>query len=61
MQPISQALQEYPEVAVPYREIHALVGAPAPRFTVQMWARLGYAPMIQPSPRRGLDAHIVKA
>ena len=61
MQPISQALQEYPEVAVPYREIHELVGAPAPRFTVQMWARLGFAPTIQPSPRRGLDAHIVKA
>ena len=61
MQPISQALQEYPEVAVPYREIHEQVGAPAPRFTVQMWARLGFAPTIQPSPRRGLDAHIVKA
>jgi len=61
MQPISQALQEYPEVAGPYREIHALLGAPAPRFTVQMWSRLGYAPMIQPSPRRGLDAHIVKS
>lgn len=61
MQPISQALQEYPEVAAPYREIHDLVGAAAPRFTVQMWARLGFAPAIQPSPRRGLDAHIVKA
>ncbi|MDP2073427.1 twin-arginine translocation pathway signal protein [Hydrogenophaga sp.] len=61
MQPISQALQEYPEVAAPYREIHEQVGAPAPRFTVQMWARLGFAPTIQPSPRRGLDAHIVKA
>ena len=61
MQPISQALQEYPEVAVPYREIHELVGAPAPRFTVQMWARLGHAPAIEPSPRRGRDAHILRA
>jgi hypothetical protein len=59
MQPISQALQEYPEVQVPYREIHELLGAPAPRFTVQMWARLGHAPAVQPAPRRGLDAHLV--
>ncbi|MBA4214643.1 MAG: twin-arginine translocation pathway signal protein [Polaromonas sp.] len=61
MQPLSQALQEYPEQAGPYAEIHQLLGAPAPRFTVQMWARLGYAPVIQPSPRRGLEAHILKA
>ncbi|WP_066270858.1 Acg family FMN-binding oxidoreductase [Hydrogenophaga palleronii] len=56
MQPLSQALQEYPEQAVPYAEIHQLLAAPAPRFTVQMWARLGYAPAIEPAPRRGLDA-----
>lgn len=61
MQPISQALQEYPEVAAPYRAIHDLLGAPAPRFTVQMWARLGHAPAVQPAPRRGLEAHIRKA
>lgn len=59
MQPISQALQEYPEQAAPYREIHALLDAPPPRFTVQMWARLGHAPTIQPAPRRGLEAHVV--
>jgi hypothetical protein len=61
MQPLSQALQEYPEQIGPYNEIHRLLGAPAPRFTVQMWARLGYAPVIGPSPRRGLAAHILKA
>ncbi|WP_332741239.1 Acg family FMN-binding oxidoreductase [Hydrogenophaga sp.] len=61
MQPLSQALQEYPEQAGPYTDIHQLLGAPAPRFTVQMWARLGHAPTIEPSPRRGLDAHILKA
>lgn len=60
MHPLSQALQEYPEQAVPYTEIHQLLEAPAPRFTVQMWTRLGYAPAIEPSPRRGLDAHILK-
>lgn len=59
MQPLSQALQEYPEQVVPYQEIHQLVGAPAPRYTVQMWARLGYAPAIEPSPRRGLAAHVL--
>ncbi len=61
MQPLSQALQEYPEQAGTYAAIHQLVGAPTPRFTVQMWARLGHAPAIGPSPRRGLDAHILKA
>lgn len=60
MQPISQALQEYPEMQALYREIHEHLGAPAPRHTVQMWARLGRAPAIGPSPRRGVDAHIVR-
>ena len=60
MQPISQALQEYPEVAGPYAEIHQLLDAPLPRYTVQMWTRLGYAPAIGPSPRRGLKEHIVR-
>ena len=61
MQPISQALQECPEQAKPYSETHQLLDAPAPRYTVQMWARLGYAPVIRPSPRRGLAEHIIKA
>jgi hypothetical protein len=59
MQPISQALQEYPEQAKPYAQIHQLLDAPVPRYTVQMWARLGYAPIIGPSPRRGLSEHFV--
>lgn len=61
MQPISQALQEYPEVQVPYRAIHDLLGAPAPAHTVQMWARLGYGPAVEPAPRRGVAAHVRKA
>jgi len=60
MQPVSQALQEYPEVAKSYAEIHQLLDAPRPRYTIQMWARLGYAPAIGPSPRRGLKEHIIK-
>ena len=61
MQPLSQALQEYPEQAGPYARIHDLLQAPPPRFTVQMWARLGYAPPVGPSPRRGVQAHILPA
>jgi hypothetical protein len=61
MQPLSQALQEYPEQAQPYAAIHALLQAPPPRYTVQMWARLGYAPAVGPSPRRGLQAHLLSA
>ena len=61
MQPLSQALQEYPEQARPYVDIHALLQAPQPRYTVQMWARLGYAPAVGPSPRRGLQSHLITA
>ncbi|MDI1272932.1 nitroreductase family protein [Polaromonas sp.] len=60
MQPLSQALQEYPEQARPYADIHALLEAPPPRYTVQMWARLGFAPQVGPSPRRGVQAHLIK-
>ncbi|MDP2449010.1 MAG: twin-arginine translocation pathway signal protein, partial [Polaromonas sp.] len=61
MQPLSQALQEYPEQALPYAAIHALLQAPPPRYTVQMWARLGYAPTVGPAPRRGLQSHLITA
>lgn len=61
MHPLSQALQEYPEVQHLYREIHERLDAPSPRFTVQMWARLGHAPAVGPSPRRGLQAHVMPA
>jgi hypothetical protein len=60
MQPLSQALQEYPEQAAPYAAIHGLLDAPAPEQTVQMWARVGFAPPVEPAPRRGLDAQIVR-
>jgi len=62
MHPNEQALQEYPQVAAQYRAIHALLGAPAPRHTVQMLARVGYLPANvaapPPAPRRGVDALI---
>ena len=55
--PLSQALQEYPEMAGSYREIHGLL---APQGgTVQMLGRLGYGPKVAPSPRWRLKEKIV--
>jgi hypothetical protein len=59
MQPLQQALQEYPEQAGPHADIRRLLDAPAPSHTVQMWARVGFAPAVPPAPRRGLDAHVI--
>ena len=58
MQPLSQALQEYHEQKKPYADIHALTGAARPGQTVQMWARVGYAPTAPPAPRRRLQDFI---
>lgn len=58
MQPLSQALQEYPEQQETYRAIHALAGATRAGQTVQMWARLGYALPVGPAPRRPLQDFI---
>ena len=60
MQPLQQALQEYAEQARPYADIHRLLGASVPGQTVQMWARVGFAPPVEPAPRRGVDAHILR-
>lgn len=53
--PLSQALQEYPEMAKLYDEIHAML---APGRRIQMFARVGYGPSADPSPRWPLDARI---
>jgi hypothetical protein len=58
MQPLQQALQEYPEQAAMHAAIHRQVGATGRGETVQMWARLGHGPAVGPSPRRGVDAHL---
>ena len=58
MQPHQQPLQEYLEQQALYKEIHDLLDAPRPRYTVQMWARTGYGPQVEPAPRRGLEAQI---
>lgn len=61
MQPLSQALQEYPEQQGPYGDIHRLCGAAATGQTLQMWARVGYAQPVDPAPRRRLADFIRKA
>jgi len=61
MQPLQQALQEYPEQAKPHAEIRRVLDATAPGQTVQMWARVGFAPPVEPAPRRGVDAHILRS
>jgi hypothetical protein len=57
MQPLSQALQEFPEMAPLYARVHEMLAPEGG--TVQMWARLGYGPDVGPSPRWPLDAKIV--
>jgi hypothetical protein len=57
MQPLSQALQEFPEMAALYDRVHRMLAPDGG--TVQMWARLGYGPTVGPSPRWPLDAKIV--
>ena len=61
--PISQALQEFPEVAGPYAEMHAR-SAPdgaASGVTVQMLARLGYAAPVPPTPRWAVETRSGRA
>jgi hypothetical protein len=57
LHPLSQALQEFPEVQSPFLAVHRHLGLDPARQTVQMLARMGYAMApVEPSPRRGLQA-----
>lgn len=56
--PLSQALQEFSEMAPAYDRAHEML-AHAPGATVQMLARVGYADAPPPAPREPLEAHIV--
>jgi len=56
-QPLSQALQEYPEMAGPYRQVHESL-APGGG-TVQMLSRIGYGPAVGASPRWPLESRIM--
>jgi hypothetical protein len=57
LQPLSQALQEFPEMQTCYAEAHQRL-APGGG-TVQMLARLGYAAPVAPSPRWPLAAKLI--
>ena len=59
MQPLSQGLQEYPEMAEVYDGLHARL-APGGG-TVQMLARIGYGPEVGQSPRWPIESKIVNA
>ena len=59
MQPMSQALQEYPEQAELYDRVHSMLAAPGE--TVQMLGRLGYGPSAGPSPRWPLETRLLNA
>lgn len=56
VQPMSQALQEFPEMAGLYQEVHELLAPEGG--TVQMLGRLGYGPQVPQSPRWPLDAKV---
>jgi hypothetical protein len=57
--PLSQALQEFPEMAEHYRQAHALLASGGG--VVQMLARLGYAQAPPPAPREALAAKLIPA
>ncbi len=59
LHPVSQALQEYPEMRPHYRAAHALLAAPGE--TVQMVGRLGYGPSVPESPRWPLEAKLMRS
>lgn len=54
MQPLSQALQEFPEMQREYQQLHGLLKVDAPA-RLQMFGRIGYAKFVGPSPRWPLD------
>ena len=57
MHPLSQALQEFPEMRGPREALHRTLGLGAAGETLQMLARVGFAiEPTGPSPRRRLDA-----
>ena len=56
LHPVSQALQEYDEMAKLYGRSHQLLARDGE--TVQMLGRLGYGPSIEPTPRWPLEAKL---
>ena len=59
LHPVSQCLQEFPEMADNYQTAHDLLAEPGQ--TVQMLGRLGYGPEVSASPRWPLEAKLLNA
>jgi hypothetical protein len=59
LHPVSQCLQEYPEMAGPYARVHGMLAGPGE--TVQMLGRLGYGPATAQTPRWPLETRIRNA
>ncbi|MCI5044360.1 MAG: hypothetical protein MRY72_06650 [Aquisalinus sp.] len=59
MQPLSQALQEFPEMAEKYAELHALLQVDAPA-RIQGLFRFGYASAPEPAPRWPMQTRLIK-
>jgi hypothetical protein len=60
LQPFSQALQEYDEMAGKYMEMRTALEI-GDNETLQMFVRLGYGPGIRPAPRWPLETRIRSA
>jgi len=60
MQPVSQTLQEFPEMDKQYQNIHDLLGVKQPN-RIQMLARIGYCSQVEPSPRWPLESVLLHA
>lgn len=59
MHPVSQALQEYPEMADLSQRLRKTLNA-GPGEQVQMLSRLGYGPAVGPSPRWPLETRLTR-
>jgi len=56
LQPVSQCLQEYPEMAAAYTRAQDLLATAGE--TVQVLGRLGYGPAVPPTPRWPLETRM---
>lgn len=59
LHPVSQCLQEFPEMAQHHKTAHTLLAEPGQ--TVQMLGRLGYGPTVPVSPRWPLETKLLNA
>lgn len=60
LHPVSQALQEFPEMNTLRKDAHRLLRVDEPG-RLQMLCRFGYGPAVEPSPRRPLRALLLSA